>query len=342
MMAAIFAILIGLAGAYSVRQYLKQAPEEVAEEADEAAPDMVLVPTAARDLIAGKSLTINDIVLHRLTREEFRKSEFFGQSFMPDPQQIVGRTLRNPLSKKGLFQPTDFYSDGEGPGVAELLKRGMRAVTVSIKNIGAVEGFARPGSWVDILYRADARDETPEVTMTLLQNVEVLAVGKTAVPGQTVRVGNGQQNQDGSITLAVTLYQAKALKVVEGHGELTLALRHPEEVGGVLPVTRRTAGDEKITLERLVGLKPVRRKRELEIYRGGHKQTITFETIDRSQTPSRFGGLIDTPIAANPGSREAGRDGGGETTLNFDTRIENSASDVVTPATVAGKDGGGS
>ena len=95
MTAAIFAILIGLAGAYSVRQYLKKPPVEVAEEeVEEVAPDMVFVPTAARDLIAGKSLTINDIILHKMTRDELRKSEFAGKSFMPDTQQIVGRTLR--------------------------------------------------------------------------------------------------------------------------------------------------------------------------------------------------------------------------------------------------------
>jgi len=340
MTAAIFAILIGLAGAYSVRQYLKQAPEVVAEEAEEVTPAMVFVPTAARDLIAGKSLTINDIVLHKMTRDEFRKSEFAGKSFMPDTQQIIGRTLREPLSTSNVFQPANFYADGEGPGVAELLKPGMRAVTVAIKNIGAVEGFARPGSQVDILYRADARDETPEVTMTLLENVEVLAVGTATVPGQTVSVGNGRSNQDGSVTLAVTLYQAKALKVVEGHGELTLVLRRPDDFADVQAVSHETTVDEKMTLERLVGLKPVRRKRELEIYRGGQREMITFETIDRSQSPSRFGGLIDTPIAANP--KAAGRNDGEETTFNFDGRIETSASDVETPAAVAGRDGGGS
>ena len=243
MTAAIFAVLIGLAGAYSVRQYLRQAPAvETVEEESDARPDMIHVPTTARELIAGKSLSINDIVVHSMTREEFGKSKYAGILFMPATEQIVGRTLRNPLTKNAVFQPTDFYADGEGPGVAELLKPGMRAVTVAIENVGAVEGFARPGSQVDVIYRADEHEETPEVTMTLLENVEVLAVGTKAVPGQTVNLGADADNENNSVTLAVTPHQAKALKVVEGHGELTLVLRRPDEGGWCCP---RIAADRR-------------------------------------------------------------------------------------------------
>lgn len=379
MTAAIFAILIGLAGAYAVRQYLKKPPEQPVveappvEEAPAPRPQMVYVPTVARDTIKGRRITLNDIVVHRFTKDEFGKSEFAKMSFMPDTNQIIGRTLRNPLEKNSVFQPTDFYSDGEGPGVAELLKPGFRAVTVSIKNIGAVEGFARPGSAVDVLYRADAQDDTPEVTMTLLESVEVLAVGTTAVQGQTVAVGNGQGVQDGSVTLAVTPHQAKALKVVEGHGELTLALRHPDDVAGnLLPVKAdaedgdgvqvqqvdvkqeetTASSDEKLTLERLVGLKPVQpkpKKREIEIFRGTNRETITFATPQEpKETKIRFGGLIPTPIAGNPQVNRGNGKPGNDTTLKSNRGAEESPSGSATPpppapaAAVVEKEDGGS
>ena len=298
MTAAIFAILVGLAGAYGVRQYLKPADlPKVETAAEEPAPEpMVFVPVAARDMTMGQKVAMNDIIVRKMTREKFRKSSFAKLSFMPDTRQIIGRTVRVELKQSQVFGPSDFYSDNMGPGVAELLKPGFRAVTIGIENIGAVEGFARPGTLVDVYFRADADEEIPEITMTLLERVEVLAVGTTAVPGQTVTLGNGS-SQTGSVTLSVTPEQAKALRVVEGHGSLTLALRHPDDLGGSVK-TVLSGADEKMTLARLVGLKPVQRTSHVEIYRGANKQILTFESNSSSPADVRFGGLIRTPITS--------------------------------------------
>jgi len=293
MTAAIFAILVGLAGAYGVRQYLK--PAELQKSVAEAsAPEpMVIVPVTARDMALGQKVSLNDIVVHRMTREQFRKSVYAKMSFMPNTRHIIGRTLRTALKRSQVFEPVNFYSDSMGLGVAELLKPGFRAVTIGIENIAAVEGFARPGTLVDVYYRATADEVTPEVTMTLLERVEVLAVGTTAVPGQSVSISNNK----GSVTLSVTPEQAKALRVVEGHGSLTLALRHPDDLGGTLR-TVLDAADGKMTLAQLVGLKPVKRVSKMEIYRGGIKQVLSFETQSDFPADVQFGGLIRTPIAS--------------------------------------------
>jgi pilus assembly protein CpaB len=298
MTAAIFAILVGLAGAYGVRQYLKPANiPHVETAAVEPAPEqMVFVPVAARDMTTGQKVAMNDIIVHKMTREKFSKSEFAKLSFMPDTRQVIGRTLRVALKQSQVFGPSDFYSDDRAPGVAELLKLGFRAVTIGIENIGAVEGFARPGTLVDVFYRAIADEVTPEVTMTLLERVEVLAVGTTAVPGQTVTVGNGTSRK-GSVTLSVTPEQAKALRVVEGHGSLTLALRHPDDQGSSVTSLLDEA-DGKMTLEQLVGPKPAKRVLQVEIYRGTAKQVLSFESNRDSHADVRFGGLIRTPIAS--------------------------------------------
>ena len=298
MTAAIFAILVGLAGAYGVRQYLNPADlPKVEIAAEEAAPkQMVFVPVAARDMTSGQKVAMNDIIVHKMTREEFHKSSFAKLSFMPDTRQIIGRTLRVALKQSKIFGPADFYSDNTGPGVAELLKPGFRAMTIGIENIGAVEGFARPGTLVDVYFRSDADEEIPEITMTLLERVEVLAVGTTAVPGQSVTLGDGSSRK-GSVTLSVIPEQAKALRVVEGHGSLTLALRHPDDRGGSVSTILDDA-DGKMTLARLVGLKPAKRVLQVEIYRGKSKETLTFETNSDSPTDVRFGGLIRTPITS--------------------------------------------
>lgn len=300
MTAAIFAILVGLAGAYAVRQYLKEAPavEQVAET-----PKTYYVPTAATDLIAGRQLTINDIAMFSMTWDELQNSPYAGQPFMNDTRQISGRVIRGDMKKGTAFLTTDLYPDGMGPGVAELLRPGQRAVTVGIENVGAVEGYARPGTLVDVLFRSAPDPNRPEITITLLEAVNVLAVGRMSVPGHDVGGVGVQAIQKPTVTLGVTPEQAKALKVVEGRGELTLALRASDDTGQVISVGHQS---QKMTLHQLLGL-PDRITKTLELYKGGQKEIITFDQrIDISSDP--LGGYISTPVAAES-SRQTPRPG---------------------------------
>jgi pilus assembly protein CpaB len=182
------------------------------------------------------------------------------------------------------------YPEGYGPNLADNVKPGFRAVTVPIAGSGAVNGFAAPGSIVDVIFRAAARRgqrnlNIPEVTLTLLEGVEVLALGTTSTPG--IRAPGSPSN----VTLAVTPEQASALKVVEGRGELSLMLRSPGEVGAARPA--------QVTLEELLGLQPEPPPFTSEIYRGASRQTVTFQ---REQVAMESFGGIDrsNPVPKAP------------------------------------------
>lgn len=289
MTAVIFAILVGLAGAYAVRQYLHRPTEQLAIPERPAPPQTIYVPMASANLEGGRTLTRNDVAILSVTADVFKQRGYDLESYMRDVEQIIGRTLKTPLARGDVFLTTSFYPDGMGPGVAELLKPGYRAVTIPIQNVGAVSGFARPGTVVDILFRSEAREGLTEVTMTLLERIEVLAVGKSAIPGQAVETKSKTDNL--AVTLAVSPDQAKILKVVEGRGELSLTLRNPEDV--MMPVSQRTT---KITLEQLLGPQFTPRVTKMDIYRGGAKESLVFEEFGVSD--DQLGSLISTPIAA--------------------------------------------
>jgi pilus assembly protein CpaB len=241
MTVTVFAALVGLGGAFVVRQTMQRSPAPEAPTEPTAAPAPVIVPLAALDLTVGRKVTLNDIAPQRMSRDEFNKSEFRKVTFLGNTLQIQGRTLRKSVPAGRPFQPDDFFPDGAGPDIAERLQAGYRAVTVPIDNVGHVNGFAVPGSIVDLLFRAKPEGARPAVTLTLLERVEVLAFNVNTTQG--MRDPAVTPTAAATVTLAVTPQQAKILKVVEGKGDISLTLRNPKddfqfapvEVGGMRP-----------------------------------------------------------------------------------------------------------
>lgn len=334
MTVVVFAILVGLGGAFVVRQKLKQPglpPLRDLPTSEQA----IIVPTAAMDLTPGQSLTINEIALVTLTPEKYRASDFAGVPFMRDPNQISGRRVKAAIKKGEPFLPELFYPSNAGPGIAEKLQPGYRAVTVPIENIGAVEGFAVPGSMVDVMFRSRTEGDRPEVTLTLLERVEVLALDTNVIQGQPPTPAPGE-SRAGSVTLAVTPQQGKILKVVEGRGELSLALRSDDDNLSVLPfnlgsvsqsrdvvhsaadITAGATGSsasgtvadlltgtaERVTLDDLLGLPAHQPPKQIEIFLGSEKKVVEFNRSpeDDARILQR-GGRIRTPIAHEPQKR---------------------------------------
>ena len=293
--AAVFAILLGLGGAVTVRQYLAQQTAQVALPAPTPRAAKIFVPVAAVDLQAGHAVSMNDIAIFQFTPEDFAKSRFKSTAFLSDSRQISSRTLKTPVRQGEAFLPVAFYADGMGPGLAQQLRPGFRAVTVPIENVGAVAGFARPGSFVDVLFRSNPAEDRPEITLTLIEMVEVLAVNESLHPDSKVVVSG--QNASGTVTVAVTPPQAKALKVVESRGQLSLALRNPDDLGNILPVSSSTA--QRLMIEDILGLQPANRKERMEVYKGGKLEVVEFEGYRRPLNDDRLvPGLISTPIAS--------------------------------------------
>ena len=260
----IFAILFGLVGAYGVRKYL-QSDNTVAPPA---APALQTVPLASMDLEPGRTIVLGEVALLQLTQAQIASMQKSGKlppQYMSNPQQIIGRILRNPLKQGDAFKTDDLYAEGTGPTIAEKLAPGLRAVTIPVDGTGALGGYDGPGSFVDILFRTqpDEKAGIPETTVTLLEGVQVLAMeeaGKRNPPG--VKLEN-------RVTLAVTADQANALKIAEGRGTFALSLRNPDDV-------EIAASSVPQTLDRLLNL-PVQNQHVTAIFRGGSQpQSASF------------------------------------------------------------------
>ena len=142
MTAAIFAILLGLGAAYTVRQFMHKQPGPPVLAEDPVAPQKVLVPIASRDLIPGQTLTLDDISIFRTSPELVDKRfNSQGKQRIMSTQYITGRVLKSPIKAGQPFHTVDLFANGMGPGLSDILEPGNRAVTVAIHKIGNVAGF---------------------------------------------------------------------------------------------------------------------------------------------------------------------------------------------------------
>lgn len=262
---AIVAVAAGLLGAYIVKQNLEQKP---VAEAEPPATESMVVPLSSTSLKAGREITMGDIAIYRLTSEQIKAQGIDGP-FMSNAQQIIGRVLKEDLTEGQPFDTSLFYPEGMGPGVADMLEPGKRAITVPVELDSAVAGFATPGTWVDVLFRSKStgESEVPEVAVTLLERVKVLAVNETTFEGS--RSQGRDRTENARVTLEVAPDDATALRVVDGRGTLALALRHPDDE---LSFARLNP----MSLSELLNIPPPQRHK-MEVFRGNRVSRVDFE-----------------------------------------------------------------
>ncbi len=118
----------------------------------------------------------------------------------------------------------------EDGGLASSLARGMRAISISVGSNTSVSNMIRPSDHVDVLgtFTLPSKTrpgETEVVTLTILQNVLVLATGQ-----ETTQTYSGVGSRYNLITLEVSQSEAEVIAFTEQmRGRLTLTLRNPTD-----------------------------------------------------------------------------------------------------------------
>ncbi len=150
--------------------------------------------------------------------------------------ELVGRRVLYGHSEGEIV----FWADIEGgdprdSGLAADIKKGHRAMSVNCSGAATVSGMVKPNDHVDVIGSftfpgANGRRDQGEVTtMTILQNVLVLATGKdtSKVQGRTSFGSSGASAGYSTVTLLVTPREAEMLAFTEQmRGSLTLTLRN--------------------------------------------------------------------------------------------------------------------
>ncbi len=221
---AILALGAGGSAAVGVRQLAKMNRPQAA--------DTVMVVIAKESVARGERLTAAHLTVQAWP------AKLVPEGASTNLKEVEGRvTLAAQFPGQPIFDSQLANKDAQS-GLSVLVPDGMRAFTIQMPNVQAgVAGFVLPGNKVDVLLTVTgAKSAGGGVTVTLLQNVEILAVDQKLDAPAKNKVDTSDFH---SVTLLVTPNQAAKLSLAGNRGTLQLALRNPDDhdAAGTSPVT---------------------------------------------------------------------------------------------------------
>ena len=194
-------------------------------------------------------------------------------------QDVVGRAAIYPLAAGQPITDQQLAPPGTGFGLAGEIPSGMRAIALHSDEVVGVAGFLMPGTHVDMLVTYHEASEAQPVTATVLQNVEVLAVGHEIQPDPSGKPANVDV-----VTLLLSPQDAEKAVLAAAQGNIHFVLRNGQdtassptptvdvgELSGAPPVVRHDTG-----IVRTHRLPPPPKPWVVETLLGNKKTTDSF------------------------------------------------------------------
>ncbi len=289
----IIAIACGILAVVMLNIYLKQKEESVWLKMKEVikqeqgrggagqAPGekMSVVLVAKRNIIPQTLITAEDIMIKQVPEAAVQPGA------VSAIEKVIGKVVLSPVLEKEQILNSKLVEAGKiGKTLSEITPKGRRAMTVNIDKNSTINGFLRPGDFVDVLVTLNTKVEVEntsspkeEFTIPFLQGIEVLAVGTDYLSRTGFSEGSPDKSTTavtpGTVTLALTLQETLLLSYVQDHGKIKLVMHAKDDKQGVIasPV------NEEFLLrylhpEFMEDWRPTVPASTIEVYRGLNKQ----------------------------------------------------------------------
>jgi pilus assembly protein CpaB len=237
------------------------------------------VVVAANNIQVGAKIEDSDLKVVKYPPEDLPPRFFHKKA------AAVGRGAVLPIWKGDFVVADKLAAENAGAGLSSLIAVGMRAEAVRVNDVTAVAGFAVPGTRVDVLVTGDPAGSSEPQTVTVLQNVAVLATGQ-----RTERSATGEPQNASVVTLLVSPEDSEKLALAS-LGRIQLVLRNPVDTSqekapvirhsdlfGSPTSARHTA---KVTRVKHVLISPSVsepvKPLEIDVIEGGHIETIQMK-----------------------------------------------------------------
>jgi pilus assembly protein CpaB len=231
----IVSIVAGFAAFVLTGKYLRDKDAEIENMKNELLRSARTVPVVAArvDIPSGTTIKTSDLDLIHMVEatlpdQVIRKD---------DAKMILGKKTVFQVPAKHAFQWTDIEGNpAAGRGLSTMVTPGQRALSIAVSGASAVSGMVEPDDHVDVLGTFSFPSKTvvgemETVTLTILQDVTVLATGQDISKSYASRRTPARNTSYSTITLAVWPREAELLVFAQQvQGRLTLALRNSSDV----------------------------------------------------------------------------------------------------------------
>jgi pilus assembly protein CpaB len=215
--ALIIALGLAILGAVCLFVYMQRF------EAETSGGPKVPVLIATRDIPIGVNVQRNMLGVRQVPQAYIEQRHIL----LSDMDTVLGARMSMAVHANEAILWSDLASmQVERRDLSGLIEPGMRAMTISTRGSGGGNfgGLLRPGDRVDILHTPSRMGAGGPVTITLLQNVVVLAVGSDTGAGDS----RGQAGR--AVTVSVSPEQAQLVLHAGSEGPLDVVLRNPDDV----------------------------------------------------------------------------------------------------------------
>lgn len=277
----IAAFIVGAFAALLVYLYSQQQKEKL----NTILADQVEVIYSASDIPEGAPLTKDNVTVKKIPQSNLPPNPIYKAELAT----YLGMPVSHRIDANSMILASDFAVTKTANTLASRIPPGERAMALPVDSISGVSGLLRPGDRVDILgtFPVGSKDQLVQeagggasvgyMTITLLQNVTLLAVGQE-ISGVSAGGQQGSGRARGgysTVTASVTIGEAELLTIAQTRGELVLLLRHSEdvEIGSIKRTTLRTVLEDLEVInrnreERVTRRPPPRKPDTIEIIRG--------------------------------------------------------------------------
>jgi pilus assembly protein CpaB len=205
-------------------------------EAETSGGEKVEVLIATRDLKLGEKLDKSALGIRKLPQSYIEQRHIR----LSELDAVLGAQLSLSVHANESILWSDLSTtQAERRDLSGLIQPGMRAFAFFAKKTAPFAGLLRPGDRVDVLYSPGDKliQGGTTATITLLQNVLVLAVGTD--------VGGGDKSAQGgrAVTVSLTPEQAQVVTHAMGDGQLDVVLRNPEDIVVLKDLPETTSSD---------------------------------------------------------------------------------------------------
>ncbi len=220
----VIALVLAVMTALATFKYVSKADERALGDAKPVSV-FVVMKDIPKGLSGARALDEGYIAKEQMPQK------FYPANAVVDPQTLRGKVAVAELAS-GLPVVQGAFADPQvaRESFADLIDKGMQAVTLSVSDVQAVARLVVPGDYVNLLLTWD--DANNKTTQTVLQKVKVIAIGNSTElqPGQVAPnqpqtpAGVAQTASSGLMTFALSAQDAERAVHASELGSIHLTL----------------------------------------------------------------------------------------------------------------------